>query len=181
MLLGPFAARHELELRWTPIELLALSSFEAGLPYSPKKRAYVALDASRTAAYHGVPIAPPDPFPVQSTRALRLALVAQERGGFPAFHEAVFRAAWAERRDISRDDVLCDCVRMVAGSPDSAEWLARSDEPEIAERLSASTAEADARGVFGVPSVVVRGELFWGVDALPLLDWRLGGSPPRGD
>lgn len=151
--------------------MLALSNFEAGLPYSPKKRAYVAVDALRTASVHGVPIAAPDPFPVRSTRALRVALVAQERGEFPAFHTAVFRAAWAERRDIDREDVLYDCIRIADGDPDA--WLERAEEPEIVERLSAATTEADARGVFGVPTLLFRGELFWGVDSLPALAWRM--------
>ena len=55
---------------------------------------------------------------------------------------------------------------------------ARAGEPEAKERLRAATAEAIAAGVFGVPSFVTGGEVFWGVDAIPHLDEFLAGRDP---
>ena len=37
---------------------------------------------------------------------------------------------------------------------------------------------SEAAGVFGVPTMALDGELFWGVDALPVLEWRLRAAPP---
>ncbi len=45
--------------------------------------------------------------------------------------------------------------------------------------MNAATAEAERRGVFGVPSFLVGDELFWGLDSLPMLEWRL--SPIAAD
>ena len=49
----------------------------------------------------------------------------------------------------------------------------RFDLPETAEGLTTLTASAEAEGVFGVPSMLLDGELFWGLDSLPTLEWRL--------
>jgi 2-hydroxychromene-2-carboxylate isomerase len=49
---------------------------------------------------------------------------------------------------------------------------------ETKEALKGATSEAVARGVFGVPTMVVDGELFWGVDALESLEDFLAGRDP---
>lgn len=53
-------------------------------------------------------------------------------------------------------------------------WLDKARTIAIDGRLHAQTAEAEGRGVFGLPMVVLDGELFWGVDSFPMLEWRLG-------
>jgi 2-hydroxychromene-2-carboxylate isomerase len=59
---------------------------------------------------------------------------------------------------------------------DGAALVAAAAGPEAKQRLRANTDEALAAGVFGVPTVRVDGELFWGVDSLPHLDAFLGGE-----
>ncbi len=174
-LLPGLAARHHAVLDWKPIEMLSLSSFSKGLPYSPAKRAYVAVDALRSAGFHGVPIQAPKPFPVRSEAALHLALVAQARDRFAPLHRALFHAAWRHQRDLADELVLAACVNDAAGDP--GEWLEEAGRPETRERLRVLTAEAEAAGVFGVPSVILEGEIFWGLDSLPALEWRLRRGP----
>ena len=166
-----FAERSGLSLRWQPIDQAKLSNYAEGLPYSPVKRQYVVLDAARSAKFHGVPIRVPKPHPVGSATALRLALVALKEPEFPEFHRALFRAAWRDQRDLSSRDVLSECISEANGSVE--EWLLQADLPETIERLGTITSEAEARGVFGVPSMLLDGELFWGIDSLPILAWRL--------
>jgi 2-hydroxychromene-2-carboxylate isomerase len=161
-------------LDWRPIELLALSSFEGGLPYSEKKRAYVFVDAARTAEYLGVEIQPPRPFPVEPALARRVAVVAGRHGRFDAFHPILFRAAWRDQHDVSHEAVMRECIARAGGEPDA--WLAEADAPDVHEAIARNTAEAEAAGVFGVPTLVLDGELFWGVDSLPVLGWRLTGQ-----
>jgi 2-hydroxychromene-2-carboxylate isomerase len=170
-LLPELAERCDARLAWKPIDLLGLSNFSKGLPYSDKKRAYVFVDVVRSAAYHGVALRPPSPFPVESEAALRLALTAQESGDFDAVHAALFHAAWRDQQDLSSEAVLQGC----AGA-DAERLLGAARSPAAAERLGRETEASDALGVFGVPSFVVAGELFWGIDSLPLLEWRLRGE-----
>jgi len=166
-----FADRSAVSLRWTPIDLMQLSNYENGLPYSPVKRRYVAIDAARAAEYHGVPIRLPKPHPVQSMAALRLAVVAVNEPGFLEVHRALSRAAWREQRDLSSRSVLADCIAQANGPVE--EWLIESETPETLARLAANTSEAEEQGVFGVPSMLLDGELFWGLDSLGVLEWRL--------
>jgi 2-hydroxychromene-2-carboxylate isomerase len=171
VLLVALAKRHGCALDWKPIDLHQLSNFASGMPYSPSKRAYVGVDALRQSQFHGIPIAMPAPFPVQSGKALRLALVAKDEGAFEWFHSDVFRAAWAQSRDIGADEVLSEIIDRGGGQARS--WLEKAGAAAIEERLSANIAEAEARGVFGVPTSVFNDELFWGIDSLPVLEWRL--------
>jgi 2-hydroxychromene-2-carboxylate isomerase len=99
-------------------------------------------------------------------KALRATMrVPEERRR--AFREAVFRAYWADDRDISDDAVLGELL-----GPDR-DVLAQVSDPEVKAALVAATQEAVDRGVFGAPTFVVDGELFWGQDRLELVEERL--------
>jgi len=91
-----------------------------------------------------------------------------------AFVDALFRAAWVERRRVDAPEV----VQQVAGEAglDGAALVTASAAPDAKQRLRANTDEALAAGVFGVPTVRVDAELFWGVDSLPHLDAFLAGK-----
>jgi 2-hydroxychromene-2-carboxylate isomerase len=69
-------------------------------------------------------------------------------------------------------------VQQVAGEAalDGAALVTASAAPDAKQRLRANTDEALAAGVFGVPTVCVDAELFWGVDSLPHLDAFLAGE-----
>ena len=160
-----------VSIDWKPIDLHKLSNFEERMPYSDKKRQYVVLDAVRSAEFHGIPVQMPNPFPVRSGLALRTALAAQESDLFAALHPLLFRAAWAEQKDIGDTDVLRDCIRR-AGR-EAGDLLDRANSDAIEKRLQALTREAEDRGVFGVPTMFLGNEPFWGNDRLEMLEWRL--------
>ena len=56
--------------------------------------------------------------------------------------------------------------------------VAQAQSPEIKTRLRRQTDDAISRGVFGVPSMEVGDELFWGYDDFPFLELFLGGKDP---
>ena len=85
------------------------------------------------------------------------------------YRARVFRAYWAEDRDISSSEVLATLI-----GDDAAEILAQADSDAIKLALRNATAEAEARGVFGAPTFVVDGkEMFWGQDRLELVEEAL--------
>ena len=162
------AARTGAQVVWRPLLLGGLfrSIGQADVPlftFSEAKQRFVGRDLERWAAYWGVPFRFPTRFPISSVKALRayLALPEARRG---AFRDAVFRAYWAEDRDIADDAVLRE---LAGGSLEGSEAL------EIKHALRAATEEAAGRGVFGVPTFVVDGELFWGQDRLGLVERAL--------
>jgi 2-hydroxychromene-2-carboxylate isomerase len=93
---------------------------------------------------------------------LQCAFVAKDEGRFREFHYPAYRARWADAQDVADEGVLRGLLRGAGLDPDAA--LARARSPELAARLDAETHDAVARGVFGVPTVFVGDEMFWGND-----------------
>ena len=104
-------------------------------------------------------------------------VVAAKRAGADAgrLSHAILRAVWAEERDVADPGTL----RAVAAENglDGAALLAAAETGAVREEYAANTAEAIARGVFGAPSYVYRGELFWGQDRLDFLERALARGP----
>lgn len=173
-LLPAVAGRAGLNPVWRPIDLLGLESFQGGLPYSVKKRQYVFVDVVRSAEYHGIEIQIPKPFPVEGARANRLAAAFAGEANVDALHSAIFDAAWVASRDIGDDEVLGSCLE--AAGADAPRRLAAASSADAESVVSGNLAEAEAAGVFGVPSMLLDDELFWGIDALPVLEWRATSS-----
>lgn len=137
---------------------------------SPQRARYMWRDIARRAAQRGLAFAPPDPFPQRSVAAGRaaLALAEPER---PAFSRAVFAAQFVDRKDIGAAETLR--MAAVAAGLDPARVAAGAASPEAKSALFATTAAAQAAGVFGAPTFVTAdGEMFWGDDRLDdALEW----------
>jgi 2-hydroxychromene-2-carboxylate isomerase len=99
---------------------------------------------------------------------LQAALVAKDAGRFREFHYPAYRARWAEAKDVADPAVVRE---LLASAGLGAEALARAQSGELAARLAADTQAAVARGVFGVPTVFVGDEMFWGNDRFELARW----------
>ena len=86
-------------------------------------------------------------------------------------------ATWGEGKDITSDSV----IRQAASSIgiDGQELLDKAQTVEIKQRLRQQTETAIEAGVFGVPSFVVDGEIFWGNDRLHFLKGYLLGNLPK--
>jgi 2-hydroxychromene-2-carboxylate isomerase len=168
------ARRTGARIAWHPLLLGGLfkSIGTAEVPlatFSAAKQRYILKDLERWAAYIGVPFRFPSRFPANSLRALRvyLALPDERRG---AYRDAVFRACWAEDRDISDDAVLASCI----GDADVArDALAKANGDDVKKELRRVTEHAAAQNVFGVPTFVAGGEMFWGQDRLDLVEETL--------
>ncbi len=136
---------------------------------SPEKAAYGLTDLARWSKKHGIPFRYPSRFPLNTVKALRIALLAKEHGLDPrAYTEAVARAYWVEDRDISDPSVLAALLEGLGA--DEKTLLARAESPEVKDALRAATEEARRRGVFGAPTCIVGDELFFGKDRLDFVE-----------
>jgi len=141
-----------------------------GAPQTPgatsaEKAAWGMKDLERWSKKHGVPFRFPSRFPMGTTRALRLALLAADLGlDVRVFVERVFRAYWVEDRDISEPATLRALLTVLGADADAA--LARAESPAVKDALRAATEAARIRGVFGAPVCIVNDELFFGKDRL---------------
>ena len=82
----------------------------------------------------------------------------------PDFARMVFRANFAEDRDIAQVGVVRGILETL--HQEGEKWLGRAVEPESKEALRRETERAWSLGIFGAPAFVVEGELFWGGDRM---------------
>lgn len=125
------------------------------------KRLHTYRHAAWLARRHGLPFRMPDAHPFDPLRALRLAIVA---GGELSVVRRIFNAIWAEGLDL-KDAAAFGALGAELGVADAEAAIAA---PDVKAALRANTEAAIAAGVFGVPTVVMDGEAFWGVDAFPM-------------
>jgi 2-hydroxychromene-2-carboxylate isomerase len=128
----------------------------------------------RKAAVLGVPFHPPAFHPFNPLLALRVSSLLLPAGGRARLIDALFRAVWVQGRHVGEPDVVRSIVD--AAGLAGAELIASAGSGESKTRLRAQTDDAVARGVFGVPSMEVDGELFWWYDDFPQLARFLGGA-----
>jgi 2-hydroxychromene-2-carboxylate isomerase len=112
-----------------------------------------------------LPFRRPEPFPQNSLQASRLALVGLDAQWGEDFCRSVFRAEFAEGRQIDEPAVLSELLVALSVDPDPVFATAQTDE--IKAKLQSQTEEALQLGIFGAPSfITMDGELFWGNDRL---------------
>ena len=130
----------------------------------------------RKATLLGVPFNPPAFHPFNPILALRLASLPLDEPGRTRVIDALFSAVWAHGIHVSEPEA----VRRVldASGLDGASLVAQAQQPECKAQLRDQTDEALARGVFGVPTMELNGELFWGYDDFRFLDLALAGRDP---
>lgn len=142
------------------------------------KRRHATADMFRWAARFGVPFSFPTRFPMSTVKPLRMVLALPDAQRAPLV-DAVYRAYWAEDRDISDAAVLAD-VATSAGF-DGPALAARAGDDTLKRALRDATDEAARRGVFGAPSFFAGDLLFWGQDRLDLVEKALAGWRPPGE
>lgn len=130
----------------------------------PAKGKHMLRDMERLTAARGLPFKLPSPFPQNSLHAARLALIGHAEGWGIAFTHAVYRAEFAGGGDIGDKRVLREVLSGLGLDADAA--FARSETPENKQRLRQQTEDAQELGIFGAPSFLARGDLFWGDDRL---------------
>jgi 2-hydroxychromene-2-carboxylate isomerase len=131
----------------------------------PAKGQYMWRDLERLCAAEHLPLRRPSTFPRNGLLAARVALIASDEGWCADFSRAVYRANFADDRDIADATVIGDIIIRAFGR-DPASVLERAGASANKERLRAQTEDAMTRGIFGAPSFTVGGELFWGNDRL---------------
>lgn len=148
-----------------------------GLPLpkrAPQRQAYRLVELRRWADFLGLPLhLQPTYFPVDGHPSARLIVAVARADGADAALDLtgrVLAACWAQQRNIA-DPITLAALLSEAGLP-----AARMDDAQadaVAQAYQAHTDAAIAAGVFGAPSYVVDGEIFWGQDRLDFLERRL--------
>jgi len=164
--------KYGVELEWLPYTLRIpefMGSVEERTPHFWRKVRYLYMDARRYANAQGLIMKGPrriyDAF--YSSAGM---LFAQRQGLFRPYHETVFRRFWSHDLEIDELSDISDVIASVGGSAKEFETYvhgsARAEHDRIID-------EAETLGVFGVPTMVFNGELFWGGDRIDMLIERI--------
>jgi len=162
----------DVELDWLPYTLRIaefMGTVEERTPHFWRKVRYSYMDARRFANAQGLTIKGPrriyDAF--YSSAGM---LFAKRHGFFRSYHDTVFHRFWNHELELDEFDEIAAIITEAGGSASEFEAYVRGSAREEHDRI---IAEAEALGVFGVPTMVFNGELFWGGDRIPLLIERI--------
>ncbi len=165
-------ARFGRKVRWHPLLLGVIFKETGVLPLTQQKikGPYFVRDFARSARFMGVPFRQPDRFPLPTQAAARAYywLHGQDCASARAFAHAVYRALFVDNRDISAPATVVEIAAAIGLDPAAIEVAIAA--PEMKERLKNEIEAALSLGVFGSPTVVVDGELFFGADRLPQVE-----------
>jgi 2-hydroxychromene-2-carboxylate isomerase len=170
------ARRHACTVVPVPVLFGAMleSTHSRGPAEVAVKRAYLHRDILRLARMFAVPMAPPATHPFNPLVPLRMTAAIADVAQRFAFVDAVFRAAWVDSRRVDEASVAVHVADDVG--LDGRALFEQASAAETKAVLRKNTEDAIAKGAFGVPTILADGELFWGVDSLPLLDRFLEGE-----
>ncbi len=166
---------------WQPVLLGGLFKLNGrsswGLGESGGRATGIAEVQRRAREYGLPPLRWPDPWPSDYLFAMRLATFAFQAGRGRELTLEAFRAAFQEGRDLSIPEHVLDVAADVGLDREAA--AVATGDPTVKAALRAATDAAHARGVFGVPTLAIDDELFWGDDRLADAAARLGQSSAR--
>jgi 2-hydroxychromene-2-carboxylate isomerase len=172
------AARHGRTVRWHAILLGAtFQAAELKSPVAyPLKREYSIADFQRSARFEGVPYRTPEHFPIATQNAARVFwwLDAQDPARAARWAHAGLRAYFTG--GVRLDDPAALRGLCAEAGLDAAAAEAAWNDPVWKQRLKAENDAAIAAGIFGAPTIVIDGEMFWGNDRKPQVErWLVTG------
>ncbi len=176
--LGRIARKYGCSFEWHPLNSPALIAARAESPLGRPTSGqydweYRRRDAERWAAFYGVPYIEPRNRVTFDSQELALAATAAKRlGHVEVYSRGLYSAMFAEG-DVTRigSDRILETAERCAIPADR--FRAELDNPGTAEALAEVMERARVLGIFGVPTFIAGGELFWGNDRLVLLEHHL--------
>lgn len=162
---------------------------------NPLARPYFMLDSARAAAFQGMPFRRPIPDPIAQDPATlafspdqplarrlgRLGVAATQRGRGVTFCLEVSRLLWEGQVDgWDKDDHLARATARAGLDLAELDAAIAASADAHEEMLASNDRALRQAGHWGVPTMVYRGEPFFGQDRIDVLAWRLDGSLARG-
>jgi 2-hydroxychromene-2-carboxylate isomerase len=159
-------ARSGVAFRWRPFSIRTIMIEMDNIPAKkPVKMAYSWRDLERRAEQHGHPFRTRPPYPLKNFDLTnRIAVVGAQEGWCADYVRAAYKSWFLEHKEAGGDENNHASLRAAGQDPDRV--LSRAASNEVTKAYDAATSEARKLGIFGVPTFVTGGELFWGDDRL---------------
>ena len=172
-------AESGLAFRWRPFSVRALMMEQDNVPFrgKPIKTAYMWRDIERRAAMYGIPARLPAPWPLtEFDLANKVAVLARAEGWCEDYVRHTYRRWFEHGEEPGLELHLSDALREIGQDPRRVLDAAGGDA--VARAYAEATDEARGLSLFGSPSFVVDGEVFWGDDRLEdAIGWAKKGNP----
>ena len=172
------AQKHGADVTIWPVDFGSVFAVSGGLPLpkrAPQRQTYRMMELKRWRAHTGVKLnLEPKFFPCNEVPAAKCVIALREQGRMAEaikLAHAVMAAIWADDRNPGDPATL----RQILGECglDADAVLKAGEAPDMADKREAYTKHAIAQNVFGAPSFVIDGEIFWGQDRLDFVDRKL--------
>ena len=170
--------KHDATVTIWPVDFGSVVAVSGGLPLpkrAPQRQAYRMMELKRWRDHLGVKTTlEPRFFPANEVPAATCVIALREQGRMAdatKVAHAVLTGLWAEEKNSGDPDTLKAIID--ACGLDGAAVMKASEAPGIAEKREAYTRHAISQGVFGAPSFVIDGEIFWGQDRLDFVERKL--------
>ena len=181
MRLDEIERESDISLVWRPFHLRAILDEMKYVPFAdkPAKSAHMWRDIKRRAAMYGIPVQVPAPYPAKhNIVANQVAIVGMQEGWGPRFVREAYRRWFQLGQETGGEPNVSESLRSIGQEPTRVLALAESEACRA--RLAAETDAAKALGIFGSPTFLVDGELFWGDDRLgDAISWSRHGRVVR--
>ncbi len=167
MRLSAVAQSSGIEFQWRPFNVRHVMVEQSNIPFKdkPVKTAYMWRDIERRAHRHGLNPRIPAPYPLPGLVLANLvATLGTEEGWVEDYTRATYRRWFEKGEPAGEEPNISASLKEINRDPDLV--LANAQSDRILNKLSAATDEVMHLGVFGSPSFVVEGEVFWGDDRL---------------
>lgn len=165
-------------LRVMPVDFGQVFAASGGLPLAkraPQRQKYRLVELARFSEALQVPLnVEPQFFPVAGDDASRVIIAVDQQHGTQAamaYAGAVLGAVWVQQRNIADAQVL---AQLLQEQGLDASCLPHAQSPEVQAIYAQNTQNALDAHLFGAPSYVVDGEMFWGQDRLDFVARKLG-------
>ena len=175
--LNDLAARHGATIDVTPAFLGGMHKLTGNAPPFVRdaevkgKNDYAMLEMNRFIKKHGLTkfrMNPKFPFNTITLQRMLVALGPEKRAGFI---DALLPAIWEQGLDVTDAETLANILQ--EGGFDAQALFARTQEPSIKQALIDNTEKAVERGAFGIPTMFVDGEIYFGKERLGQIEEQL--------
>lgn len=168
MRIEALAQTHNIAIHWRPFLLapvfMALGWNDSPFNIYPPKGRYMWKDIARQAEKHALPFTLPSRYPREAKLAAQVALNGSEEPWIAGFSKAVMQANFVHNQDIAQPEVIRDILTALALPAEKI--LAEAQDSATEQKMQQQIQQALEYGIFGAPSFIVRGDLFWGNDRL---------------
>ena len=157
-----FDMEKEFGFKWE-LKPYAIEKPTDASPPDPNEMKYIQADIKRLINYYKLPLSFPKG-PPKDRFHLECFFIANDKGKGKEYFLAANRAYWGEGKEIGELDVLSEIAKSIG--LDEIDFKSKYGDSSLKERLKKSTDEGNADGVFGVPTLFIKNEIFWGQDRL---------------